>query len=176
MSTSGGDTSVRKDGHISMTSEEPPQGEDSTRALEGEGFAQRLVTAVESLRPGTRQLSPGQQTVLAEYEHIVEQLRPPTFSPPPPEISQFRTDGRTLRIFGRHLHQAITVTIAGVRVPSFDVRDAEEDEPPYLEMVVPDEVEAGPIVVLTSGGSSIGARQFRPSPADDEPRASWESS
>lgn len=159
-----------------MTTEEPPQTDDLTRALEGGGFAQQLVTAVESLRPGTRQLSPGQQTVLAEYEHIVDQLRPPTFSPPPPEISGFRAEGHTLRIFGRHLHQAITVTIAGVRVPAFDVREPGEDEPPYLEMVVPDEVDAGPIVVLTSGGSSIGARQFRLSPEDDEPRASWEPS
>lgn len=157
-----------------MVESDPPNAGTINRADEGNGFAQ-LVSAVESLRPGTRLLSDCQQTVLAEYEHIFEQLRPPTFSPPAPEISDFRAEDGKVAIFGKHLRQPITVTIAGVRA-RFEVKEAGEDESPYIEADVPERADAGPIVVLTSGGSCAASRPFRaaemvrPAPRDaDEP-------
>jgi hypothetical protein len=158
-----------------MREDDPPSVDVLSReALESEGFTQ-LVSAVKSLRPGTRQLSDGQQTVIAEYEHIVEQLRPPTFSPPAPEISDFRVEDGKVKIFGKHLRQPITVTIARVRT-RFEVKEAEEGESPYIEADVPEKADAGPIVVLTSGGSCATVRPFRaaemarPVPPDaDEP-------
>lgn len=143
-----------------MAGTDPPRSGALHRALEGESFSQ-LVSAVESLRPGTRRLTDGQQTVLAEYEHIVEQLRPPSFTPPAPEISDFRAEDGKLKIFGKHLRQPITVTIAGVRAPDFEVKEAGEGESPYLEAVLPEKADAGPIVVLTSGGSCATVRPFR---------------
>jgi hypothetical protein len=153
-----------------MAETDPPSAGFLSRAREGDGFAQ-LVSAVESLRPGTRLLTDGQQTVLAEYEHIVEQLRPPTFTPPAPEISDFRAEGGKVKIFGKHLRQPVTVTIAGIRAPDFEVKEAGQDESPYIEAAVPENADAGPIVVLTSGGSCAAVRPFhRAKPADgDEP-------
>ena len=153
-----------------------PDRSPSAGELDGMGIAARLVSAVESLRPGTRQLTDGQRTVLVEYEHIVEQLTPPAFSPPAPEISEFRADEGTLKIYGKHLRQPIAVTVAGARAPRFEFKEAgEADDGPYLEARVPEEAESGPIVVLTSGGSATSVRQFRAaemlrhSPPDDEP-------
>jgi hypothetical protein len=120
-----------------------------------------LVSAVESLRPGTRRLSHGQQTVLVEYEHVVAQLSPPAFSPPAPEISDFEADGEKLRIYGKHLRQPIAVTVAGFRVPRFAFKEAAARKAAHLEAIVPPEAGAGPVVVLTSGGSAASARPFR---------------
>jgi hypothetical protein len=125
---------------------------------EGNGLAQ-LVSAVESLRPGTRQLSECQQTVVVEYEYIVEQLRPPTFSPPAPEISEFRVEGDKVKIFGKHLRGAITVTIAGVRAPAFEFQERRGRTPAFLEADVPENTDASAIVVLTSGGACASGRQ-----------------
>lgn len=156
-----------------MAATEPPSAGALDRAREGDGVA-RLVSALESLRPGTRLLTDGQQTVLTEYEHIVDQLRSPTFSPPPPEISDFRAEDGKVKIFGKHLRQPITVTIAGFRA-DFEFQEAGEGESPYIEADVPENAEAGSVVVLTSGGSCATVRPFRraemaPSvpPVDDE--------
>jgi hypothetical protein len=173
--TGGGDVNVQRTVITTMAATDSPSAGALNRAREGDGFAQ-LVSAVESLRPGTRLLTDGQQTVLAEYEHIVEQLRPPTFSPPPPEISDFRAKGGKVKIFGKHLSQPVTVTIAGHRAPAFKVKKAGKGESPYIQADLPDEAHAGSIVVLTSGGSSTAVRPFRRAemvrsapPAADEP-------
>jgi hypothetical protein len=161
----GGKTSPPKDGH-----HYPMPEEDLSK--DGNGLAP-LVSAVESLRLGTRRLSDGQQSVLAEYEHIVEQLSAPTFTPPAPEISEFVADEGKVKIYGKHLRQPISVTIAGVRARAFEVKAGGEDESAYIEADVPARADAGPIVVLTSGGSGAAPRPFRagevapPARADD---------
>jgi hypothetical protein len=134
-----------------------------------EGFAAQLVSAVESLRPGTRQLSDGQQSIIAEYEYIVEQLRPPTFSPPAPEISEFFVEGDTVKIFGKHLRGAITVTIARVRAPKFVFKEARGGRPSYLEATVPGNTDASAVVVLTAGGTSVSTRRVRADEEADRP-------
>jgi hypothetical protein len=127
----------------------------------GEGIARQLVRAVESLRPGTRQLSDGQQSILAEYEYIVEQLRPPTFTPPAPEISGFVVEDDKTMIFGKHLRGAITVTIAHVRSPKFRFKEAGGGRPSHLEATVPEDTDPSTVVVLTAGGTSVSTRRVR---------------
>jgi hypothetical protein len=148
--------------------QKPDDAEALKRALEGAGIG-RLVSAVESLRPGTRLLTDGQKTVLVEYRHIVDELSSPTFSPPAPVIAEFRSDNGRLRIYGKHLRQPIAITVAGARATQFQFKEADEvegDEAPHIEADVPPEAGTGPIIVLTSGGTATSAVEFQAADAD----------
>jgi hypothetical protein len=147
-----------------------PDGVEALKRAAAGDIGERLVSAIESLSPGTRQLTDAQTTVLVEYRHVVDELSSP-FSRPAPEITEVRSDDGKVRIYGKHLRQPIALTVAGVRVMQFEFKEAGQvkgDKRPHLEADVPPGASTGAIIVLTSGGSATSPGEFR---AADAPGA-----
>lgn len=139
-------------------------------------FNRELLSALRSLRPGVRQLSEEQEEVIAEYEHIKDQLAGPSFGPLPPQITGYeRVDGTT-RIYGTNLAAATVVKVGGTRVTRGGFRFCDGDEP-YIEVQLPQGGTSGPVTVFTSGGLATrrleGAAGREEVAAETAPRASW---
>jgi hypothetical protein len=133
---------------------------------DGNGAAERFLSAIGSLRPGVRVLTEGQKAVIAEYAYIKEQLAGPQFGSPAPQITRIEASDGDLRIFGKHLRGVRVINVAGDRMTRarFQVTDGAE---PHIEAELPKGAVAGPVTVLTTGGVATGQLSLEDSGATE---------
>jgi hypothetical protein len=137
----------------------------SEPATQEDGFNERLLGVLRSLRPGTRELTDGERALIAEYEYIAERLARPVFSPPAPQLTGFDIDGQKIRVYGRYLSDATVLNLGGTRVTREHFRFREGAwagrGEPFIEADVPAGAAAEPITVFTSGGSATTRERLR---------------
>jgi hypothetical protein len=150
--------------------------QQSREAVQEDAFKARLVRAVESLQPGVVPVSEEHEAVIAEYDHIKDQLDGPTFGPLAPKITRYERDDGIVRIYGANLASATVVKVAGTRLTraGFRFKDGEQ---PYIEADVPREAIVGRVTVFGSGGLATGQfddaqerSQFDVAPGRQTPR------